>query len=150
MRLTIAIVNDFLPYKDGYLKSICRPLAKKAKIKKDIHVDFYERSYTKNTDNKGTLIGFAYLNWDPFWVDCFIDQELNYPYAIKNKYTLHTINRTMLYSQEDLIKYIIAHEFCHATYGHRDNFKLPTGGIDIHAMELCCDSFALAATGIKN
>lgn len=145
MRLTIAIANDFLPYKDGYLKSLCRPLVKKAKIKRDIHVDFYERSYSK-----GGLIGFAYLNWDPFWVDCFIDQELKYPYVMKNNYTLHTINRIVLYSQEDLIKYIIAHEFCHATYGHRDNFRLPMGGIDKHAMELCCDSFALAATGIRN
>lgn len=148
MRITVS--NPSLPYKDTYLKDLCCSLAKKAKIQRDVHVDFYERSYTKNTDGKGTLIGFAYINWDPFWVDCFIDQKLNYPYIMRNKYTLYTINRTVLYSQEDLIKYIIAHEFCHATYGHRDNFRLPMGGTDRHAMELCCDSFALAATGIRN
>ncbi len=150
--MEINIYNSFLPYTDRYLKSICRPLAKKAKIKKNIVVDFWEISYKKiyNGGSPNIQVGYAYCNNTAFWIDCNIDQKLTYPYVISNISTLKTMGKMTLYSQEDLIKFIIAHEFCHATYGNPDNFKLPMGGVDTHAMELCCDSFALAATGIKN
>jgi hypothetical protein len=127
---------------------MCYSLARKAGVKKDIQVVFYRGHYKDLKED--VLIGRAFADFDPFLVDCLIDIDITYPYKIRNKYTTKTVGPITLFSQEDLIKYLVAHEFCHGTHGHHDNFRLPMGGVDKHAMELCCDSFALAATGIKN
>ena len=140
--MNITINNFGLTYSCDYLYGLCYPLAQQANIKKDIVIDFY--------DYLDTIAGSCSFQRDPVHICVFIDKKNTYPYSYSNQPTRKTIGRFMIQSEKDLIRMIVAHELCHATYGHRDNFKLPMGGVDLHGMELYCDSFALAATGIKN
>lgn len=148
------IHNHVLPYKKSYLEKICRPLIKKAKIKDDkIEILFLRGHYKhwQNTLGGGRFqLGFIHFDYYPITVECYVDTEIVYPFQFMNKHTMSTTGMITVYSQEDLIRFVLAHEFCHVTYGHPDNFKLPMGGLDVYEMELCCDSFAFAATGIKN
>ncbi len=152
--MRIYIHSHILPYKKSYLEKICRPLIKKARIKDErIEILFLPGHYRDWQNARGEYrfqLGFIHFDYDPITVECYVDAEVVYPFEFMNKYTMSTTGMITVSSQEDLMRFVLAHEFCHVTSGHPDNFKLPMGGIDTHAMELCCDSFAFAATGIRN
>ena len=137
--MNITINNFGLRYKEYELYDLCYPLAKKAEVSGPVGADFWgymDGIYGRCNDGEH----FPYIQ-------VFICANNIYPYKYMNR---RGVADLLIYSEIDLIRIIAAHEFYHITYGHPDNFKLLNGDTDIYEMEKFCDSFALAATGIKN
>lgn len=137
--LDIEIFNG-TNFDTSWLSQCIEQCAKKAGINWKIYFWFVESGWSniyKTTDRwMGTNNCFdEFICQIPIWIPF---PESFKQFNISNEF----INK------HALCKYIIAHELCHATYGHPENFpKWFDDDKDFEKMEDCCDLFAGELTG---
>lgn len=71
------------------------------------------------------------------------DFRKNFPYTWR--VATDNFMRTF-YNQRSMFMFLLAHEFCHCTTGHPENFVRNDGSIDIMKCELFCNQMAMEIT----